>query len=146
MTEYYKTEETKRLTEQYPVDEVLGACKDFWTSDKLTKVDAALFFSRKSPVLNFKRDVFLAGLVAAAARKGEWLGYDSEWSLKGLEDFEVAKTSGRLSSFGVGLVESIESNLLDFEVSEGKVYFVPKEGLVKLTQEKVEIYLDRFPK
>ena len=139
MSENYKTAGTEQLTGQYPVDAVLGAFKDYWTSDQLTGIHTISFF-RQSPARNSGAEVLLGRLVATAAREGSWVGYDTGWSLDNLAEFNQGRQSGQLNHFGRGLAAAIDTGLLDIEEAAGKVYVVPKEGLAKLTQERVQQY------
>jgi hypothetical protein len=139
MLENYKTANTEQITGQYPVDAVLGAFKDFWTSDKLTGMEAVSFF-RQSPARNSEAEVLLGRLVATAAREGQWVGYDTKWQLEELASFNEGRQSGKLSHFGRGLAAAIDTDLLGLEEADGKVYVVPKEGLARLTQERVQQY------
>jgi len=139
MTENYKTDDTKKLTEQYPVDAVLGDFKEYWTSDQLTGMDAVSFF-RQSPARNSEAEALLGRLVATAAREGAWVGYDTGWSPEDLAEFNQGRQNEQLNHFGRGLAAAIDTNLLDLEEAAGKVYAVPKEGLARFTQERVQKY------
>jgi len=139
MSENYKTAGTEQLTGQYPVDTVLGAFKDYWTSDQLTGRHAVSFF-RQSPARNSEAEALLGRLVATAAREGQWVGYDTGWSLEELASFNEGRQTGKLNHFGRGLAAAIDTGLLDLEEAAGKVYVVPKEELAKLTQERVQQY------
>lgn len=143
MLETYITAETQGLTAQYPVDAVLGPFKSFWTNRKLTGEYAIAFFS-KSPANNHPAEVLLGGLVALAAKEGQWSGYKLPKEI--FAAFEEGRKTGKLTTFEAGLDAAIKTNLVGIEQNpNGKVGVVPKEGLIKLIQETVQSYLGNKP-
>lgn len=143
MLETYITAETQGLTAQYPVDVVLGPFKSFWTNRKLTGEHAISFFSQ-SPANNCHAEALLGGLVALAAKEGQWSGYKLPKEI--FVAFEENRKTGKLTTFEAGLDAAIKNTLVGLEQDpSGKIGVVPKEGLIKLIQETVQRYLGNKP-
>ena len=97
-------------------------------------------FFRQSPAANSDAELLFGRFVAKAAKQGRWVGYDTGWTLSQLAEFEAGRKSGTLNHFGRGLAAAVDQVLVKLEVAGEKVYILPTEILVKLTQDRVTEY------
>lgn len=126
----------EQLSTQYPVADTLGPFRDYFLHPNFTGLTKPAFF-RGSPLGNVETEMVLADLVIAAAKDGEWVGYDSGWSAKDLEDLKAGHIA---SHFEVGFSYALRNKLLDVEVVDDKVYVFPTEDSVKFVKERILSY------
>lgn len=130
-----RSEETKRLTRTYPIDEIFGEAKEHFATCNRAMEIARHYLGSPAQCTEAEMGI-LAPFAAMAAREGEWRGIELEW--KGtITEFQQHLDGNMLGRLGEGIKRAQEANIVDIQYHQDNVYLLPTEGFIQLTKERL---------
>ena len=148
MTDTIQNTEMKKLTEQYPVEDIFEGSLDNW---KKTDDHAAPFIQsftsyatiqcfRGSVIQNFEIENLYARIAKNAAEQGGWVGIKyGQWTPEMLEAFNRDRKNDVIDDpRGQALSKSIDLGLIKIDNIDGEIYFLPTEESTKQARYKVQ--------
>jgi len=138
----YTSDSLDQLTEQYPVESVLGLAFESFKDFKDNAMNYASYF-RSSPAQSSHAEKIIGMAMTEAAKKDRWVGWDVGLKPQYLETFEANKAAGRLNDFERGMARALDTGLFGFEIEDGKVYLVPKEPLLQFVRDRTQSYANK---
>jgi len=130
-----RSEETKRLTQDYPIEETFGEAREYFATCNRA-MELARHYLRSPAQCTEAEICVLAPLAAIAARDGEWRGIELEWNGT-IPDFQQHLDGNMLGRLGEGIKRLQEAKIVDLQYHQDKVYLLPTEGFIQLTKERL---------
>ncbi|MFA6461865.1 MAG: hypothetical protein WCV90_06375 [Candidatus Woesearchaeota archaeon] len=130
-----RSEETKRLTRDYPIEDTFGEAREYFATCNRA-MELARHYLRSPAQCTEAEMGVLAPFAAIAARDGEWRGIELEWNGTIL-DFQQHLDGNMLGRLGEGIKRLQEANIVDLQYHQDKVYLLPTEGFIQLTRERL---------